>query len=195
MNSTKDNWFYNLFIKEAKAVLSAHSCSGSGGSGGPGGTDDPNDPVIVLVDEYGNEMVATLVDEEVVFDATANDIREGKTAVTEAGVTIGTKEIPGYITTEGYKIIQPGEEVAIKLAKNRCEFTKLLAMICKFNTSVFDSVAAEMIVINDCVYAANSTELLGTTTVDVENGMINFGFINEEDTPYVVRFITLKEEY
>ena len=195
MNSTKDNWFYNLFIKEAKTVLNAHCGSGSGGSGGSGGTDDPNDPVIVLVDEHGNEMVATLVDEEVIFDATANDIREGKTAVTETGITIGTKEIPGYITTEGYRVIQPGEKVSIKLAKNRCEFTKLLAMICKYNTSVFDSVAAEMVVINDCIYAANSTELFGTVTVDAENGIIDFGFINEEDVPYVVRFITLKEEY
>lgn len=44
----------------------------------------------VLVDEDGNEMVGTLVDELTIFDATAEDIKIGKTAATDSGVVTGT---------------------------------------------------------------------------------------------------------
>ena len=44
----------------------------------------------MLVDSAGNEIPAILVDEKVVFTATANDIRYGMTAATEDGVTVGT---------------------------------------------------------------------------------------------------------
>ena len=44
----------------------------------------------VLVDEDGNEMVGSLVDELTIFDATAEDIMIGKTAATDSGIVIGT---------------------------------------------------------------------------------------------------------
>ena len=44
----------------------------------------------VLVDENGNEMVGTLVDELTIFDATAEDIKIGKTAATDSGIVTGT---------------------------------------------------------------------------------------------------------
>lgn len=44
----------------------------------------------VLVDEDGNEMVGTLVDELTIFDATAEDIMIGKTAATDSGIVTGT---------------------------------------------------------------------------------------------------------
>ena len=188
MNSNKNNWFYNLFISEAKVALNAHSGSGSSGS------EDPNDPTIVLVDENGNELVATLMDEEVIFDATANDIREGKLAVTEQGITVGTKEIPGYISTEGTRLIMPSESFNIKIDSNRCEFAKLLALICTYNTTLNNSVAAEKVVINDSVYIVNSNELVSMVTSDIDNGLIDLGIINEGATPCVIRYITFKEE-
>ena len=44
----------------------------------------------VLVDEDGNEIVGTLVDEITIFDATAEDIKIGKTAATDSGIVTGT---------------------------------------------------------------------------------------------------------
>ena len=79
------SWFTELFINEAKPALDRHSGSGLGG-------DDTQ--AYILVDESGKESPAVLVDKETVFDATANDIREGKTAATEAGVTVGTLVVP-----------------------------------------------------------------------------------------------------
>lgn len=89
----------DLFIDEAKPALDRHSGTG-GGSG-----DDTQ--AYILVDENGVEIPAVLVDEYTVFDATANDIRAGKTAATEEGVTLGTKEIPAYYVEEGYVAIPP----------------------------------------------------------------------------------------
>lgn len=44
----------------------------------------------VLVDENNNEYTGIVVDELTVFTATADDIKLGKTAGTEAGVVTGT---------------------------------------------------------------------------------------------------------
>ena len=51
---------------------------------------DPEDNVYILVDDHGNELSAVMTEEIVDLTATANDIRTGKTAVTDDGVTVGT---------------------------------------------------------------------------------------------------------
>ena len=191
MQVTETNWFHDLFIQEAKAVL-----GGRGGSGGSGDGEwvDPNDPTIVLVDEAGNQVTAVLVDEEVEFTATANDIREGKVAATEDGVTIGTKDIPAYTTTEGITAIPVGRELAIPLKRDVCDFTKMQAFACQFNKSLANSVATEKVVINESVYLVNSTEVIATVIKDAENEKVKFGITNEGTTPCVIRYITYKEE-
>lgn len=47
----------------------------------------------LLVDEYGTEYPAVFVESKKIFDATADDIRTGKTAATDTGVTVGTLNI------------------------------------------------------------------------------------------------------
>lgn len=44
----------------------------------------------VLVDENGNEITGVIVDKEVIFTATDNDVREGKVYASNDGVSIGT---------------------------------------------------------------------------------------------------------
>ena len=44
----------------------------------------------LLVDESGEEYIGVVVGEEVVFTATAEDIKKDKVAGTSDGVTIGT---------------------------------------------------------------------------------------------------------
>lgn len=46
----------------------------------------------ILVDENDNEIVGTVVDELTIFDATAEDIKLGKTAATDSGIVVGTHD-------------------------------------------------------------------------------------------------------
>ena len=52
----------------------------------------PMGKTFILEDENGNELTGIVVDQEVVFTATAADIIKGKVAGTDDGVTVGTHE-------------------------------------------------------------------------------------------------------
>ena len=45
---------------------------------------------LILVDENGNEVVGTAVENLTIFDATAEDIKLGKVAATDSGIVTGT---------------------------------------------------------------------------------------------------------
>ena len=148
----------------------------------------------ILVDEKGNEYPATFVDNETEFDATANDIRLGKVAATGVGVVTGEKDIPAYHTTEGIAEVSSGETIEILMFSDKCNYTKLQALICAFNTTLNDSVATEKVAFNNKVYAVNSTESIADITVDTIMQSISFGITNDSENPIVVRFMTYKEE-
>lgn len=177
-----------MFINEAKHALNRHSGSG-------GGIVEIDPKTIILVDEAGNEATAVLTDEEVDLTATANDIRLGTVAVTDDGVTTGEKDIPAYYTVEGHKKIPAGSAMKIALYTDSCEYTKFQAIVCAFNTSSSDSVAAEKVAINDNVYAVNSTVKLADIVVDSENQTIDLSLVNESENPVLIRFFTYKEVY
>lgn len=147
----------------------------------------------ILVDEDGVEVPAVFVDNETVFTATANDIRLGKTAVTEAGVTEGEKEIPGYFTEEGFVEISPGASLTIEMFSDMCNYTKLQAIVCAFNTTIANSVAAEKVSIDSKVYDVRSTVALTSVVVDTVNQCINFGLSNTGAKPIIIRYFTCKE--
>lgn len=177
------SWFTKLFIDEAKAALSAHS----------GGYGDDDTQMYILQDEDGTEYPAVLVDEETVFDATANDIREGKVAATDDGVITGTKDIPAYYTTEGYRLITAGKPFETAVTEHY-DFTKLSANICPFSKSLMTSVSAEKVVIEENVYPVNSTYIVSSVIRDGINKKINLGFTNDTSSIYVLRYFTYKEE-
>lgn len=52
----------------------------------------PMGKTFILEDENGNELTGIVVDQEVVFTATAADIVKGKVAGTDDGVVVGTHE-------------------------------------------------------------------------------------------------------
>lgn len=147
----------------------------------------------ILVDENGNEIPAVLTEEEVDLTATANDIREGVIAVTDDGVIEGTKEIPSYHTTEGFKLIPVGEAYQLT-AIPRYDYTKLQAICCVYNSTLSNSVAAEKVSINGLVYAVGSAEVLATVTLNPADEAIVFGVMNNGDKPIVIRYFTYKEE-
>lgn len=183
-------WFDRLFVNEAKKALDARKLFGTGS-----GESDDDTNAYILIDESGNNIPAVLVSEEQVFTATANDIREGSVAATEAGVTVGTKEIPSYIVSEGVVVILPGEKFLIPLPGDKCNYTELQAILCKFNTSVTNSVESDMVSIKSNVYAMNSGDSISTVTSDESNGLIDLGITNDSNNIYVVRYFSYKEEY
>lgn len=156
------------------------------------GAIDTQAKTYILVDDDGNEYAAVLVDEPVEITATANDIRLGTTAVTRDGVTEGTKRIPSYETEEGYKLIPDGHEFKLT-GIDKYDYTKLLAVICVWNTNMSNSVAAEKVVINNNVYVSGSTEIVSTVTSNADTKCIDFGLTNDSDSFRIIRYITYKE--
>lgn len=149
----------------------------------------------VLMDQNGREVVATYVDEETIFDATENDVREGKVFANETGVVTGTKFIPSYVVAEGVKVIPAGSKFAIThLSDNdRHKFTKLQAAMCDFNTSLSDSVSTYMISVLGAVYAVQSTTPIANVVSDDATLSIDFGIINDTNKPKILRYFTYKE--
>lgn len=150
---------------------------------------------IILVDENGNEIAAVLVDEEVKLTATPNDIRIGTTAVTEDGITEGEKDIPPFHTTEGMVRVAPGKSMRINLYSDKCQYTSLQVLVCKYNTSMRNSVAAVMISVDSNVYDVLSTDVKASVAVDIENTAIDLGIVNDSSEYRVIRYITYKETY
>ena len=150
------------------------------------GTVVDNSLTYILVDENGNEIPAVLVDEEVELTATPNDIRIGTTAVTEAGVTTGEKEIPSYHSSEGSRLVLNGARFV--LAMPNYEYTKLQAIFCT------NSVSAEKVAINNKVYSVQSNVAEAEITVNA-GGYIDFGIVNETGKPCLIRYFSFKEIY
>lgn len=147
----------------------------------------------ILVDEDGNEYPAVYVDNEVVFTATANDIRIGKVAATDTGVTEGTKEIPAYHTYDGFRVIPSGDNYYIP--HDKYDYTNLQSIICAYNTTVSNSVAAIKIVIEDNVYDPGSTDSISVVTKDDENSRVDLGISNDSGGICILRYIMYKEIY
>lgn len=148
---------------------------------------------IVLQDEKGAELVGVVVDNEIVFDATPNDIRLGKIAATQNGVTIGEKMIPSYNTTEGYTVITNGSEFAVNTKDYA--YTKLQAIFCPVNGSIANSVAADKVTIDNKVYEVRSTEVVSSVSPDHEKKQIRFGIVNNSGSIYLIRYFIYKEIY
>lgn len=167
-------------------VLLARAAKGGGGN--------IADTYLLLMSD-GKEIPAVVVEEETVFTATANDIREGKVAATESGVTTGTKVIPSYNTVAGYIKIPAGQSLEIPFydALGLCEYTEMQAIVCEFENSSPESVSAVMVVINNNVYAVGSNNVVSKVSSDVGNKKIVFGISNESEKAYVVRYFLYKE--
>lgn len=147
----------------------------------------------IFVDDNGNEFAGTFVSQETVFNATENDVREGKVFASELGVKTGTKFIPSYVVSEGYTVVTENSEFAIKNLKHLYDFTRLQALICPYANSFAESVSTEKVAINTDVYAANSNESLSKITTDDTNRWIKLNITNTSGKIYLIRYFTYKE--
>lgn len=148
----------------------------------------------LLVDENGVEVPAVFVENETIFTAGPDDIRDGKVAANGYGIVVGTKDIPAYYAEQGYVTIAPSAEMDIELFSDMCNYTKLQALVCTYNTAVSNSVAVEKVCINNKVYNVNSTTELSTVTVDSAAQSIKLGLINDSGKKLVLRYFIIKEE-
>lgn len=164
-----------------------------GGFGGNSGGGSSIDSTFIIEDSEGNELVGIVVNEEVIFTADANDIRKGTVAATQTGVTEGTKEIPAYHTSFGSKIVTAGSRIVLDIQEY--EYTKLQVLLCKFNTSMTNSVAVDKVVIDNVVYPVQSTIAESNIIVDKANARIDFGIVNDSGKPYILRYSSYKEIY
>lgn len=155
----------------------------------------PIGKTFTLVDENNNEITGVIVDQEVVFTAGDNDVREGMVYAGDAGVSEGTKNIPAYITTRGYQAIPPGSSFSIPLSKyNAYDYTQLQCMIAPFNTTIGNSIAINKIVINDGVYMVESTDKLSNVTKNANTLSIDLNIINNDSKVNFIYYFTCKEE-
>lgn len=124
----------------------------------------------------------------------AQDIRIGTVAVTNEGIVTGEKNFPSYETVKGSTVIMPGMELKVQLAKDdKYDYTEMQAIICLYNSSIFDSVSSEHVVIDDVLYETGSTIKISDVTKETETKTINFGITNTGDIPLVIRYFTYKE--
>lgn len=147
----------------------------------------------ILVDEDGNEITGVVVDQETVFTAGDNDVRAGMVYASDGGVSTGTKDIPIYHSTEGYKIVTNGSKFILPIP--HYDYTKLQALFCSYNTSFENSVATDRVVVNNSVYPVQSFEAESEITLNTDNGYIDFGITNTSGKPYLIRYFTFKEIY
>lgn len=141
------------------------------------------------------EVAATVVGEEEVFTAMANDVRTGKKFATSSGVAVGTKDIPAYRTIQGVVYILPNKDFSILLKQyTQYDYTKLQCMISKFNTTADDSVAVDRVVIGDSSYEVNSTKVLSSVTKNSQTESIDLNLKNDTSDTYVLRYFTYREE-
>lgn len=152
-----------------------------------------NATTFILVDENDNEYPAAYVDSDTVITAGANDIRKGFTAITSEGVVEGTKVIPAYYVNAGYKLITAGSRFI--LPTQYCDYQKLQAIICPFDTNVANSVLAEKVAIDGAMYNVSSNEMFAEIIKDSEKACVDFGFINETDSTYLIHYFMYTEVY
>lgn len=149
-----------------------------------------------LVDDSGNEITGVIVDQETLFTATDNDVREGVVYASDDGVSTGTKNIPTYRTTSGHMIVLPNSDFTIAYLDKyeMFNYTELQCIITLFNSNINDSVSAEKVVINNVVYNVGTTIELSDVVRDIENKVVNLNIKNDSENTYLIRYFTYKEE-
>lgn len=155
----------------------------------------PIGKTFTIVDENNNEITGVVVDQEVVFTAGDNDVREGMIYASDSGVSTGTKNIPIYRTTSGLRAIPSGSTFSIPLDKySNYDYTKLQCLIAPFNTSAYDSYAVDKVVIGDGVYSVGSADKIADVTKNFDTQSIDLNITNTSNDAYFIYYFTYREE-
>ena len=150
----------------------------------------------ILVDEEGNEITGVCVDNPVVFTAGDNDVREGMVYASDSGVSTGTKDIPIYRTTAGSYMIAPGADFSVPLSQHeKYDYTVFQCMISLIDINNPDnSVNTSIIVLDNAVYAVNSTTKLADISKNKSTQSIDLNITNNSENYYFIHYFTYREE-
>ena len=149
---------------------------------------------LILTDEDGNEVVGVVTESIQVFDATPRDVRINKTFVSDNGIETGENTIT-YRTEQGYIGVSPGDGFIIPLYDyNLYDYSKLQCIITKYNTNISNSVAADRVVLGDCVYPTGSTSKMSDVSKDASSQSINLNIENNSESDYIIHYFTYREE-
>lgn len=149
---------------------------------------------LILTDDNGVEIPGVIVSQETVFDATAEDVKIGKVFASECGVEVG-KDTKTYRVVFGTRLVLPGQSFSIPIEEYGCyDYTKFHAMISKFNTTEFDSVAVDKVSLYNAVFEVNSDRKISDVTKNLATQSIDLNFTNDTDNVYIINYNTYKEE-
>lgn len=144
----------------------------------------------ILVDEDGNEMTGVVVDQETVFTAGDNDVREGMVYASDSGVSTGTKDIPPYYANYGAKFVLANKEATIYIPKH--DYNNLLITISTYNTSIEQSVELVYVSIENGMYTVSNKEKVSDISIDTATQYIKLGVTVSEKS--VLRYSIIMEE-
>lgn len=150
----------------------------------------------ILQDENGNEITGVVVDQETVFTAGDNDVREGMVYASDDGVSTGTKNIPIYRTRAGMELISPHTSFSVVIPEyDGYDYTVFRCMVSLMDfNDVNNSVNTSMVVLNDGVYESNSTNKLANISKNIDTQSIDLNISNDSDNYYVIHYFTYREE-
>lgn len=156
----------------------------------------PIGKTFIIEDENGNEITGVVTEQEVIFTAGDNDVREGMVYAGDSGVSEGTKNIPAYRTERGFCVVFSGENFTIPymFEYDQYDYTELQCIITEFNSDETNSVISDKIVLSDNVYATNSNNILSKVSKDVKTKSINLNLVNNTDKDYSIHYFTYRKE-
>ena len=150
---------------------------------------------LILVDENGNEVVGVVTESVQAFSATPEDVKIGKTFVSDDGISEGT-DTRTYRTTTGGYMIRPNAKFAIPLAQyKQYDYTAFQCMITLIDRSdINNSVNTSMVSIKDAVYEVNSTTKLSDVLKDDALQTIDLNITNNSENYYFIHYFTYRKE-
>lgn len=151
---------------------------------------------VILTDGNGNEITGVVVDQEVLFTATDNDVREGMVYASDDGVSTGTKDIPAYRTTAGTVVIDPGTDFTVHISDyKQYDYTVFQCMVSLVNfDDINNSVSTSMVSLNNCVYEVNSIDKLSDISKNNDTKSIDLNITNTTENYYIIYYFTYRQE-
>ena len=151
----------------------------------------PIGKTFILTDENGVELIGVVTDQEQIFTATDNDVRDGYVYASDCGVSIGSKNIPSYHTSCGYKLVPAGKEVRIYVPEY--DYTYLLVSIAVYDTNREQSVKTTHTSIDGGMYNVGNNIKLSDIVIDHDAEEVVLGITVAEKS--IVRYLITREEF
>ena len=150
--------------------------------------------VMQLELEDGTVLEGVVADEAPVIDATAKDVRKGKTVITNQGVIEGETEIPAYETRMSYLLVSPNDVCSISLSsKDRYDYTKFQCVVVVFSPDYNSNVVTKYISMNDGLFSVETSEKVSDISKNNETKSIDLNIINDSEDIYEITYFTCKE--